>query len=150
MRPPLTPTAVFAAARRGDDLAREVVSAEARRLALAIAVVAPILDPQLVILAGGIARNNADLLLEPLRRELHAVSPFVPRLAVSELGEEAVLDGAVATALATAQDMLFSRHEDLDRLRARRADGRGSPSTASPESRLVAAPVPDRTHPPHP
>ena len=50
MRPPLTPTAVFAAARRGDELGREVVAAEARRLALAIAVVAPILDPQLVIL----------------------------------------------------------------------------------------------------
>jgi predicted NBD/HSP70 family sugar kinase len=143
VRPPLTPTAIFAAARRGDDLAREVVAAEARRLALAIAVVAPVLDPQLVILAGGIARNNADLLLEPLRRELHAVSPFAPRLAVSELGEEAVLDGAVATALATAQDRLFSRHEDLERLPDRRADGRGWPSTASAEARPAAAPVPD-------
>ena len=50
--------AIFAAARRGDDLAREVVAAEARRLALAIAVVAPILDPQLVILGGGIVRTT--------------------------------------------------------------------------------------------
>ena len=37
MKPPLTPKAIFRAARRGDDLAREVVAAEARRLALAIA-----------------------------------------------------------------------------------------------------------------
>ncbi|HMK91676.1 MAG TPA: ROK family transcriptional regulator [Thermoleophilia bacterium] len=110
--PPHTAKAVFAAARRGDDLAREVVAAEARRLALAIAVVAPVLDPELVILGGGIARGNADLLLDPLRRELRALSPFAPRLAVSELGEEAVLEGAVATALATAQDRLFSRDPD--------------------------------------
>jgi predicted NBD/HSP70 family sugar kinase len=116
MRPPLTPKAVFAAARRGDDLAGEVVAAEARRLALAIAVVAPVLDPELVVLGGGIARNNADLLLEPVQRELQAISPFAPRLAVSGLGEEAVLDGAIATALATAQDQLFSRYPDLDRV----------------------------------
>ena len=125
VRPPLTPMAIFAAARRGDDLAREVVAAEARRLALAIAVVAPILDPQLVILGGGIVRTNADLLLEPVRRELLTLSPFTPRLAVSELGEEGVLAGAVATALATAQDRLFSRHEDLERLRDPRVGGVG-------------------------
>ena len=110
--PPHTAKAVFAAARRSDDLAREVVAAEARRLALAIAVVAPVLDPELVILGGGIARGNADLLLDPLRRELRDLSPFSPRLAVSELGEEAVLAGAVATALATAQDRLFTRDQD--------------------------------------
>jgi len=112
VRPPYTAEAVFAAARHGDDLAREVVAAEARRLALAIAVVAPVLDPELVILGGGIARGNADLLLDPLRRELRDLSPFSPRLAVSELGEEAVLAGAVATALATAQDRLFTRDQD--------------------------------------
>jgi len=138
VRPPFTPTAIFAAARRGDPAARKVVVAEARRLALAIAVVAPVLDPQLVVLGGGIARNNADLLLEPLRRELHTLSPFAPRLAVSELGEDAVLEGAVATALATAQDRLFSRHEDLDRLRARHPDTT-TLATVSP-ARLIAAP----------
>ena len=145
LRPPLTPLAIFAAARRGDDLACEVVAAEARRLALAIAVVAPILDPQLVILGGGIVHTNADLLLEPLRRELAALSPFTPRLAVSELGEEAVLAGAVATALATAQDRLFSRHEDLDRLREPRGGAAAASSTSS-EMRLIAAPATDRSN----
>ena len=103
-------------------------------------MVAPILDPQLVILGGGIVHTNADLLLEPLRRELAALSPFTPRLAVSQLGEEAVLAGAVATALATAQDRLFSRHEDLDRLREPRGGAAAASSTSS-ETRLVAAPA---------
>jgi predicted NBD/HSP70 family sugar kinase len=114
MSPPLTPKAIFAAARRGDRDSRRVVEAEAVRIALAIAAVAPVLDPQLVILGGGIARNG-DLLLEPIERELRSLSPFRPRIAVSQLGDEAVLRGAVATALAAAPDQLFDRSRDLER-----------------------------------
>ena len=55
MPPPLTVKSIFAAARSGDPVASQVVEAEARRIALAIAAVAPILDPELVILGGGIA-----------------------------------------------------------------------------------------------
>jgi predicted NBD/HSP70 family sugar kinase len=110
MRTPLTPKTICAAARRGDERAAQVVAAEARRIALAIAAVAPVLDPRLVVLGGGIGRNNADLLLGPIERELQALSPFRPRLAASELGEEAVLAGAVATALEAAQNQLFSRN----------------------------------------
>jgi len=109
LRPPHTPKALFAAARRGDELAAGVVAAEARRIALAIAVITPVLNPELVILGGGVAHDNGDLLLGPIAAELRRLSPFRPRLAVSELGSEAVLDGAVATALDAAQDRLFSR-----------------------------------------
>jgi predicted NBD/HSP70 family sugar kinase len=113
MSPPLRPKTIFSAARRGDDLARQVVAREASRIALAIAAVAPVLDPELVILGGGIA-GNGDLLLEPIERDVRALSPFRPRLAVSQLGEEAVLAGAVATALEAAQERIFSR-SDVDR-----------------------------------
>ena len=108
MAPPLTAKKVFAAARKGDAIAAEVVQLEARRLGLAIAAVVPVLDPELVILGGGIGQNG-DLLIAPIERELDALSPFRPRLEVSVLGEEAVLHGAVATALADAQDRVFSR-----------------------------------------
>jgi predicted NBD/HSP70 family sugar kinase len=114
MQPPLTPKTIFAAARRGDLLACEAVVAEARRIALVIAAVAPVLNPEIVILGGGIGRSG-DLLLEPVENELRALSPFRPRLAISTLGEQAVLDGAIATALAAAQDQLFSRTGDRDR-----------------------------------
>jgi predicted NBD/HSP70 family sugar kinase len=80
----------------------------AERIALAVAAVVPVVDPELVILGGGVGRNG-DLLLEPVERELRAISPFQPRLEVSALGEDAELTGAVALALQTAQDLLFTR-----------------------------------------
>jgi predicted NBD/HSP70 family sugar kinase len=113
VRPP-TPARVFTSARRGDAAALEVVDEEARRVALAIAAVLPVLDPELVILGGGIG-GNGDLLLVPVERELANLSPFRPRIAVGELGDEAVLHGAVATALRAAQEQLFTRVPNRDR-----------------------------------
>ena len=106
--PPLTAKRVFEEARRGDRKARRVVALEARRIALAIAAVAAVVDPELVILGGGIG-SNGDLLLEPVERELHAVSPFRPRIEVSVLQQEATLYGSVSMALQAAQDQLFAR-----------------------------------------
>ena len=108
MRSPLTPERIFTAARRGHAVASRVVEAEAARLALAIATVTPVLDPELVILGGGIGRNG-DLLLEPIERELRQLLPFRPKVAVSALGEDAVLRGAVATALEVARERVFAR-----------------------------------------
>jgi len=108
MRPPLTPERIFIAARRGNVAANRVVAAEAAMLGLAIATVTPVLDPELVILGGGIGRNG-DLLVEPIERELRQLLPFRPRVAVSALGEDAVLRGAVATALEIARSHVFAR-----------------------------------------
>jgi predicted NBD/HSP70 family sugar kinase len=110
-----TPKAVFGAARRGEPAALRAVDLEAARVALAIAAVAPVLDPELVILGGGIAGGGGDLLLGRVARELEELSPFRPRLAVSELGDEAVLHGAVSVALAAARDEMFDRTRDLER-----------------------------------
>jgi len=110
MTPPLTPKKIFAEARRGDVRARRVVAIVAERIALAIAAVVPVVDPELVILGGGIGRNG-DLLLEPVEIELRRLSPFHPRVDVSMLGEDAELTGAVSLALDSAQDRLFERGE---------------------------------------
>jgi predicted NBD/HSP70 family sugar kinase len=61
-----------------------------------------------VILGGGIGRNG-DLLLEPIEHELRRLLPFRPRLVVSALGDEAVLQGAIATALEVARERVFHR-----------------------------------------
>jgi predicted NBD/HSP70 family sugar kinase len=108
MESPLTPKRVFAAARKGDAVAEGVVRLVAERIALAIAAIVPVIDPELVILGGGIGRNG-DLLLAPVERELESLSPFRPRVEISSLGEDAALAGAVATALQSAQDRLFVR-----------------------------------------
>src|SRR5256886_597845 len=105
---PLTPERIFVSARRGNAVAGRVVQAEAAMLSLAIATVTPVLDPEMVILGGGIGRNG-DLLVEPIERELRQLLPFRPRVAVSALGDDAVLRGAVAIALEVARDRVFAR-----------------------------------------
>ena len=110
MKGSLTAKEVFARARSGDPKAKRVVAREARRIALAVAAVASVIDPELVILGGGIGANG-DLLLEPVERELHAVSPFRPQVETSVLREEATLYGAVSMALQAAQEQLFARGE---------------------------------------
>jgi len=108
MREPVTVETIFSAARRTNPTARRVLKIEAQRLALAIAAVTPVVDPQLVIFGGGIGRN-ADLLLESIDSELQDLLPFRPRLAISALGDDAVLQGAIAIALEAARDRVFAR-----------------------------------------
>ena len=62
---------------------------------------------ELVILGGGIGTGAGPLLLEPLRRNLAAISPLQPRLGSSELGSAAVVDGAVTEALRLVVDRIF-------------------------------------------
>ncbi|MFJ6378770.1 ROK family protein [Kitasatospora sp. NPDC092039] len=104
----LTAKQVFERARAGEAAAVRAVEREAERLAYAVAVLSAVLDPDLVVLGGGIG-NSADLLLEPLEQALHRLAPMRPMLAPSLLGEEAVLLGAVSTALETARPEVFER-----------------------------------------
>jgi predicted NBD/HSP70 family sugar kinase len=104
----LTAERVFAAAAAGDRVAGRVVAEEADRIALTIAAVAAVLDPELVILGGGIGANG-DQLLEPVRRRLPDLSPFRPRIEASALREEATLYGSVSMALRAAHARLFDR-----------------------------------------
>jgi predicted NBD/HSP70 family sugar kinase len=97
---------VFDAARSGDQKALEVVGLEAERLAHAVAAVSAVLDPARVVLGGGIG-DNADLLLDPLRAALGRITPLSPELVPSQLGGEAVLRGAIATAVTAAREAVF-------------------------------------------
>jgi predicted NBD/HSP70 family sugar kinase len=99
---------VFELAREGDAAALEVVAQEAIRLAVVVSAIIAILDPALIILAGGIG-SNADLLAAPIRKALAATSPVIPEITAGQLGEDAVLVGAIATGLATAQELVFDR-----------------------------------------
>jgi predicted NBD/HSP70 family sugar kinase len=113
MKGTLTPKRVFALARKRDPLGLQVVEREAQRLALGLAAVVAVVDLELVILGGGIG-GNADLLLDPISAQLRTLTPLRPRLVGSALGDDAVLHGAVATALAAAQDLLFDPARMLD------------------------------------
>jgi predicted NBD/HSP70 family sugar kinase len=105
--PPFEPRPIFAAARAGDPLAREIVAEEARRIALHVLPVAAVADVDLVVLGGGIGANG-DLLLEPIRTHLARALPYPPRVEVSALGEAAVLTGALATGVRAARENVLS------------------------------------------
>ncbi|WP_433889320.1 ROK family protein [Streptomyces sp. CA-111067] len=106
--PAPTAKAVFEAARAGDPAAVAAVRQEGERLAHTVAAVAAVLDPDLVVLGGGVG-HSADLLLQTVRDTLRRLTPLRPKIAASALGEDAVLLGAVATALDTARDLTFAR-----------------------------------------
>jgi predicted NBD/HSP70 family sugar kinase len=99
---------VFSAARAGDELALAAVKAEARRLALVVGTVAAIVDPEFVLLGGGVG-SNIDLLRPPLERRLAELTPLAPPVAEGELGQDATVLGAVASALDTARDLVFEQ-----------------------------------------
>ena len=106
--PPFDAREIFAAARAGDAVAREVVEEVARRIALHIVPVAAVTDVSLVVLGGGLGANG-DLLLGPVRERLGGWIPYPPRIEVSSLGEAAVLTGALAFGLRRALDDVVER-----------------------------------------
>jgi predicted NBD/HSP70 family sugar kinase len=106
LSPPYDARSVFAAARTGDALGREVVEDVARRIALHVAPIAAVADVALVVMGGRLGANG-DLLLAPVRSLLVEWLPYPPRVEVSSLGEAAVLTGALAIGLRSALDNVF-------------------------------------------
>jgi predicted NBD/HSP70 family sugar kinase len=106
VRPPFDARDIFASARAGDALAHEVVEETARRIGLHVVPIAAVTDVSLVVLGGGLGANG-DLLLGPVRELLRSWIPYPPQVAVSSLGEAAVLTGALAIGLRTALDNVF-------------------------------------------
>jgi predicted NBD/HSP70 family sugar kinase len=106
-----SPEAVFDRLAVGDPAAvaavREVIDEQALALANAIAL----LDPQKVVLGGGMAVAG-EVLLGPLRERIRPLVPVEPEFALSELGPDAALVGALLTAADAAQDKLI---EELER-----------------------------------
>jgi predicted NBD/HSP70 family sugar kinase len=103
---PHDPRALFAAARAGDRIARDVVDEECRRIALHIVPLAAVTDVGLVVLGGGIGANG-DLLYDGIRAHLQAWLPSPPRVEASSLGDAAVLTGGLAVGLRAARENVF-------------------------------------------
>jgi predicted NBD/HSP70 family sugar kinase len=98
-----TARSVFAAAAAGDALARDVVAAEAAIVARALTAIVAIVDPELIVLGGGIGR--AEGFADEVSAQLAELSPVVPDVRPSALGEDAVVDGC----LAVGGDQLWER-----------------------------------------
>ncbi|MFI7419020.1 ROK family protein [Nonomuraea sp. NPDC049684] len=97
---------VFAAAAEGNEAARSVVEAEGRRIGGLLVAVAAVLDPEVIVLSGGVGRN-LDLLGASVERRIAELGPLRPRVVASALGDSGVLLGAVAHAKSRAWDLIF-------------------------------------------
>jgi predicted NBD/HSP70 family sugar kinase len=102
----VTARMVFDVAATGDPAANEVVTELTRRLGRGIANIASVLDPELVLLGGGLSSAGAAV-LEPIARAVEELTPGSPRVVLSELGGEATALGAVRLALNHADVLLF-------------------------------------------
>jgi glucokinase-like ROK family protein len=96
--PEITGEAVFNEARRGIPWAKKLVDDMVDYLTIALTAVIGLLDPEVIIINGGVSRSG-DLLVEPLKKRLKGLVPFEPRIIRSELGIQATVLGAVMMVL---------------------------------------------------
>jgi glucokinase len=91
------------AARNGDAAARDAFARAAQYSAMGIANLISVLNPEAVVLGGGVGQGAGDLLLEPIRAEVRRwAQPIAAarcRIVLTGLGGDAGLLGAARLAL---------------------------------------------------
>jgi predicted NBD/HSP70 family sugar kinase len=106
MRGSVSARRVFAAAQAGDERAAAVVAAEAELVARAICAIITVVDPELVVLGGGI--GQAPGFATAVVREAGKLALVMPDVRVSALGTDAVVDGCLASGTNLAWQRLTS------------------------------------------
>lgn len=90
------------ALRAGDEVAVEVMTRVAHYLAQGLLTIKHLLDPEVIVLGGGVIEACGEFLMPPIEAEVRAdklrASREGPRIAVSELGDDAVALGAAVLA----------------------------------------------------
>lgn len=109
---------VFRAAADGDSLAASVVDEFIDWLAIGIADITAVVDPELVILDGGVARSLQPI-LPRVEAILAGVLPKVPRLVASTLGPNATVVGAIAAAIRLGTSPERGKISGADRSKSR-------------------------------
>jgi predicted NBD/HSP70 family sugar kinase len=98
---------VFAAAAEGDARAIQVVRAEAELIAKALGSVIAVIDPELVVLGGGVGR--APGFAGAVAEALEPIAAIVPEIRVSALADDAVVEGCLAAGLELAWATVMAR-----------------------------------------
>jgi len=88
----------FKMAAEGDSVALEIVKEALKFLAYGIGNISCVLDPELVIIGGGISILPPRF-LEEMKMNIRKIIPFVPKMEFSKLGEDGVLIGAAVKVL---------------------------------------------------
>jgi predicted NBD/HSP70 family sugar kinase len=87
----------------GDRLVQEL----GERVALGLAAVVAVLDPALIVLAGGVLTAGGERLADVVRAELADLTVSRPPVDLSAVPADPVLTGALHAALATTRDEVF-------------------------------------------
>jgi len=100
-----TATEIFSFAEKGDLQARRLLKQTSQMLAYAVSNICVVLNCSLVVFGGCIGSNP--LVFETVRRILERNDFPRPRLALSILGEDATLRGAIWLALSAAERIIL-------------------------------------------
>ena len=106
-------SAALVVARAADGAADDSAGAGflrelAARVAVGLAAIVAVLDPDVVVLGGPVGRAGGVALRDLVRSELARICPLRPRLEVSAVAADPVLAGATVLALAHCRDLVFS------------------------------------------
>jgi predicted NBD/HSP70 family sugar kinase len=104
----ITWSRVLASAQLADPLAVETTDHVAKGLAFAIANIASVCDPALVVLGTDFG-DSGEVLLEAVRRLVKEQLPSQPEIVLSRLGAGAILAGALYMAARTAENTILAQ-----------------------------------------
>ena len=90
----LTSSEVFEAVRRQEPWVQTIFEDTVDYLALLVAALATLYDPDVILLGGGLSRS-ADLLIEPICKRLEGTLLLQPNIRASQLGYRAAILGAI-------------------------------------------------------
>ncbi|HEX5411006.1 MAG TPA: ROK family protein [Terriglobia bacterium] len=93
---------VFEAFRRGDRKARKALETIFTILGVGVANIVGVLDPDMIVLGGGISRGAPELMLQIVTSVAKRIQPNCPPIRISELGNQAQTCGAVYSSLIAA------------------------------------------------
>jgi len=100
---------VFEAFRQGNAEARAVLEKIFTMFGVGVANVVAIVDPDLIVLGGGIVKGAPDLMLAILDKVVHRLQPDPPPIQLSSLEDKAQTYGAIHSALTVAQEAILRR-----------------------------------------
>ncbi len=98
---------IFVEAAQGDLVAQAIVRAEATLIAKALTSIIAVIDPELIVLGGGVGR--APGFAAEVGTALGMLAPVVPEIRVSALGDDAVVVGCLAAGLERAWQRVLER-----------------------------------------
>jgi predicted NBD/HSP70 family sugar kinase len=102
-----TPQAAITKALTTPGAGDQLLATLAERFALGIAAVISVVDPSLVVLAGGLLTAGGTRLRDQIAEEVGSVALTRPRIELAGVTENPVLAGALQTALAATRNEVF-------------------------------------------